>query len=490
MGTTNYARPNVLWICTDQQRFDTLGCYGNRLAATPNIDRLAGAGTKFDAAFCQSPVCTPSRASFLTGRYPRTCRARQNGAAIPETEVLVSRLFAEAGYRCGLAGKLHLKPCFPDSLAADGKEARIDDGYDVFQWSHNSSGMGIEQNAYHDWLHSIGLSWVSTPLDGSSHVNTAMARDTSQIAWCVDAAIDFMQANNDSPWFFSVNPFDPHDPFDPPMEFLEPYLGRLDDIPVPDFVPGELDDKPPWQMYDHIAGAYGGSQPQLAYASLSEKDHRLIRASYQAMCDQIDYHIGRVLDELDALEQARNTIVVFTSDHGVLHGDHGIYFKGPFFYEPAVRVPLIISMAGTIECQTYGGLVELLDIPQTLLEAAGIDPHEGMMGKSLWPLLTGQTGTSSHRSDVYCESYASCEGHNGESSLPAYATMLRTETYKIVVAHGHPTGELYDLRADPGEHRNLWNDKRFYDTKMKLLLRLADRQAYTADPLPVREAIW
>ena len=123
-------RPNILWICTDQQRFDTLGCYGNTFVRTPNLDRLAEAGTLFENAFSQSPVCTPSRASFLTGRYPRTCRTRQNGADIPAQEVLVTRILADAGYVCGLSSKLHLSTCNPS--ACETMERRIDDGYAEF----------------------------------------------------------------------------------------------------------------------------------------------------------------------------------------------------------------------------------------------------------------------------------------------------------------------------------------------------------------------
>ena len=127
-------RPNILWICTDQQRYDTLGCMGNPWVQTPNLDRLAQRGALFERAYCQSPVCTPSRASFLTGRYPRTTRCRQNGQSIPEDEVLVTRLLADAGYSCGLSGKLHLSPCHP-SVAPTG-ERRIEDGYAEVHWSH------------------------------------------------------------------------------------------------------------------------------------------------------------------------------------------------------------------------------------------------------------------------------------------------------------------------------------------------------------------
>ncbi|MCB0072387.1 MAG: sulfatase-like hydrolase/transferase, partial [Caldilineaceae bacterium] len=128
------ARPNILWICTDQQRWDTLGCYGNPHVHTPNLDRLAAQGTVFTHAYSQSPVCTPSRASFLTGRYPRTTRCRQNGQDIPADEVLVTKLLADAGYVGGLSGKLHLSACNP--AASPLGERRIDDGYAVFHWSH------------------------------------------------------------------------------------------------------------------------------------------------------------------------------------------------------------------------------------------------------------------------------------------------------------------------------------------------------------------
>ena len=125
--------PNILWICTDQQRWDTLGVYGNQWVNTPHIDRLASRGMTFDYCYSQSSVCTPSRASFLTGRYPRTCRGRQNGANIPADELLITKILADAGYYCGLSGKLHISAC--NEVAAPMGERRIDDGYAVFDWS-------------------------------------------------------------------------------------------------------------------------------------------------------------------------------------------------------------------------------------------------------------------------------------------------------------------------------------------------------------------
>ena len=143
-------KPNILWICTDQQRYDTLSVLGNRYIRTPALDRLAEQGVVFTHAFAQSPVCTPSRASFLTGRYPRTTRCRQNGQDIPADEVLVSRIFADAGYVCGLSGKLHLSSC------ENGREEkRINDGYHEFHWSHHPNP-DWKGNQYIKWLESRG----------------------------------------------------------------------------------------------------------------------------------------------------------------------------------------------------------------------------------------------------------------------------------------------------------------------------------------------
>ncbi|MCZ6632070.1 MAG: sulfatase-like hydrolase/transferase, partial [bacterium] len=251
-------RPNILWICTDQQRFDTLGCYGNRFVETPNLDGLARESVVFDYAFSQSPVCTPSRASFLTGRYPRTTRCRQNGQSIPEDEVLVTKLLHDAGYVCGLSGKLHISTCNPS--VCHGTERRIDDGYDQFFWSHDA-GAGWPTNEYHQWLRDKGLERGSEPFEGSpDHVKVIPSEEHSQTTFCVERAMTFIRRAGEvgKPWLFSLNPYDPHHAFDPPRDVLEQYREVLQDIPLPNYVEGELENKPVWQQIDH-EGAYGGS---------------------------------------------------------------------------------------------------------------------------------------------------------------------------------------------------------------------------------------
>jgi len=478
------SRPNILWICTDQQRFDTLGCYGNPWVRTPHLDRLAESGVRFEHCYTQNPVCTPSRAAFLTGRYPRTTRTRQNGQSIPADEILVTKLLHDAGYTGGLAGKLHLSACHP--YACRGVERRIDDGYDEFHWSHAPGG-GWAANAHGLWLREKGVEYQDTPFEGSKYVSCGMPAEYHQTTWCVEKAIDFIQAaaGRGQSWFFSVNPFDPHHGFDPPREFLERYLDKLDDIPLPNYVEGELANKPVWQRIDHD-GVYGG-MGDLQFDEMTEWDHRLIRAAYWGMVDLIDQQMGRLLEAVEAAGQRENTLVIFTSDHGEMLGDHGIYLKGPYFYEPAVRVPLIISWPGVIPAgRVAPALVELVDIAPMLLDACGLPGEDGMQGRSLWPILTGQAPLDQHREDVYCEFY----GSNSSYNPPAHATMVRSDRYKLVAAHGQNTGELYDLDADPNETYNRWDDPDYQPVKIDMFGRLCDRMAWTVDPLPLREADW
>jgi choline-sulfatase len=478
-------QPNILWICTDQQRFDTLGCYDNRWVHTPNLDRLAAGGTLFQNAFCQNPLCTPSRASFLSGRYPRTTRTRQNGQSIPADEVLVTKLLADAGYECGLAGKLHLSACAPD--ACPDRERRIDDGYSTFHWSHHPDNHWPSAE-YNQWLRAQGVRFARKPFRGSQYVQTSVAPEYHQTTWCADRAIDFIEAraHTGQPWLFSLNCYDPHHPFDPPEEFLQRYVDRLDEIPLPNYILGELEDKPGVQRTDH-RGAYGGQRKLYPFDRMSADDHRLIRAAYWAMCDLVDMHVGRVLESLERSGQLDNTIVIFMSDHGEMLGDHGFYLKGPFFYEPAVRVPFIVSWPGVIRANERNtNLVELVDLAPTLMEASGQPVHAGMQGRSLWPLLAGDAADYEPRTDVYCEHYGTTHHKPGQTG--AYATMLRTERYKLVSIHGQKFGELYDLQCDPQETHNLWCDPAHQPVKLELYQRLCDRMAWTVDPLPLREA--
>lgn len=490
-------RPNVLWICTDQHRFDALGCTGPPVLETPTIDSLADEGVRFEHAYAQSPVCTPSRASFLTGRYPRTTRCRQNGQNLPRDERLVTRLLADTGYECGLSGKLHVSSIDTSVASTAEREParRVEDGYGTYRWAGTP-----ERGEHHEWLASRDASTEKTPVEGSKYVVRGLAPEDHHTTWCADRAVEFVETRGETPWSFSLNFFDPHQPFDPPAAYLDRYLDRLDEVPAPDYEPGELDEKPLFQeMQRRGDTGYDAT-------AMDAREHRLIRAAYYAMVELVDDAVGRVVDALERTGQREDTLVVFTADHGELLGDHGIYRKGPQFYDPAIRVPLIVAGPGVAPGgRVSEAFVELVDLAPTLLEAVGEDPHPGMQGRSFWPLLRGET--DEHRRDVYCEFYnaqpyeadwtapdevdeealfSRARDPAGVASRTANATMLRTADYKLVALHGLPGGELYDLRADPTETTNRWDDPAYESVKARLLARLTDRMAWTVDPLPER----
>ena len=397
----------------------------------------------------------------------------------------MTKLFRDEGYACGLAGKLHLAPCNP--RVCKGTEERIDDGYDQFFWSHDPSDAWFTHD-YIQWLRDKGLRRDSKPFQESKYVQVIPSEEHSQTTWSIERAMSFIGGAErfKQPWLFSLNMFDPHHAFDPPVAALERYRDRLDDIPLPNYVEGELKNKPIWQRIDH-SGAYG-NKSGYPYTEMSDTDHRWIRAAYWAMIDVIDTQIGRLLNFLEEMGQRENTIVIFTSDHGEMLGDHGIYLKGPYFYEPAVRVPLIISGPGMLNNGSRSSaLVELVDMAPTLLEASDMQPYAGMQGQSLLPLLTGEKALDTHRDDVYCEYYNAMGWHREPA---AHATMVRSRQHKIVVAHGTGGGELYDLDLDPRETDNLWDSPDCTAIRLEMQERVIDRMAWTVDPLPERQAPW
>ncbi len=490
--TSAAKRPNILWICTDAQRWDTLGCYDNDFVKTPAADQLATEGMLFEHAYVQNPLCQPSRAAFLTGRYPVTVGLTKNGQDIKDDAVLITQLLAESGYVCGLSGKLHLKACdnrikdygeewwrYENKTDFDMREPRINDGYTDFHWDHAPNGSPLSD--YTRWVEAKGGKVQYTNREDCKHVQRGMPSDLHQTKWTADVAIDFIERNQDENWCFSLNCFAPHYPFNPSDEYLERYLPNLDQIPLPNWRKGEWDEKSSYEE------AYA-TREWIKYPALemTDNDHRMLRAAYWAMCDQVDDQVARVLQALDESGQRDNTIVIFMSDHGELLGDHGIYTKDAFLYDPCVRVPLIIRWPGKIEAGVRSkALVEITDLAPTLLEAAGLERHPGMQARSMIPLLTGQTDPQTFRDDVYCEYYDS-----NPDDPPQYRTMIRTEKWKLIANHGDSPSQLYDMENDPLEQENLWNKPEVAKIQAELYQRLCDRMAFTVDPIPPRVGLY
>ncbi len=444
-------RPNILWICTDQQRLDTIGALGNPHARTPNLDRLCATGTVFRNAYCQSPVCTPSRSSFLTGRYPGAIGAeRNNNDRWPERADLLPRLLRDqAGYDCGLVGKLHLAGAYQ----REAQDSRVhgvrvfepevrpaDDGYRVFQWSHSPFDDWGRHHAYGNWVRARGFD-----LGEMRRRAEPISAECHQTTFCADAAIEFITGGLERPWLASMNLFDPHPPFDPPSD----YLARFDPaaMPGPAFRSSDLDAQARLADVDFQTSA----MPPDPAADGRRK------AAYHAMIELIDENVGRVLKALEDSGQRERTLIIFMSDHGDVLGDHGLWGKGCRFYDGLVRVPLVVSWSGRMqEGVVSDALVELTDLVPTLMDTAGLDVPGGLPGRSLVPLLTGQAPTNSHREFVRCDYHGAL--NLGREPKRSHGTMIRTEGWKLALYHGTGLGELFNLEQDPMEFDNRWDD--------------------------------
>ena len=455
-------RPNILWICTDQQRFDTIGALNNAQVHTPHIDRLVQSGVSFERAYCQSPICTPSRASFLTGMYPSAVHACGNGNEYwPEAAPLVTALLADAGYDCALAGKLHLA----------GAQGRVEprpqnDGYRLFHWSHGQNDEWETGHDYANWLRAKGHD-LAAMLKQPEDIPPAL----HQTSWCADRAIDFMEADHEGkPWLMSVNIFDPHAPFNPPR----PYLERFDvnEMSGPKFRESDL----------AAQAQLSGIDFQTSARRPEAFDAKRIQAAYYAMIALIDDNVGRMIDALERSGQLHDTVIIFMSDHGEMLGDHGLLLKGCRFYEGLVRVPLIMSWPGQfLSGERRQALVELTDIAPTLLELAGIPAPKRVQGRSLVPLLTVPGNADHHRDYVRCEYYQALNPAARAHFVGSFASMIRDQRYKLVVYHGHGIGELFDLASDPDEHDNLWDDPEMQPIKLGLMQLSFDSLALALD---------
>lgn len=463
-------RPNILWLCTDQQRYDTIHALGNTYIDTPNLDRLCSQGTAFTRAYVQNPVCTPSRASFLSGKYPSSINSNiLGGDNLPEHCTLIPKALADAGYVCGNIGKLHI------SAAWGGHEKRGDDGYQEFIYSLGS-GHDLENgcSAYKDWLDRKGIDWHALFTGDKEHdyywYREDAPADLRQTAWCAEEAISFMERHQEEPWMLSVNCFDPHPPYDAPAEYVEKYLAR--ELPDPIF-----------QEYDYYLGErLKNVRHQTPQPKAPDDEVRRKKASYYGMCEIVDRHFGWIIDAVDRLGLRENTLVIFTSDHGEMLGDHGLTLKGCRFYDGAVRVPLIFSWPGVVkEGFVTDTLAELTDIAPTIAEVCGIsfpDTH----GHSLIPLLAESPDREYvPRTFVRCEFFNSTNDKGG-TLPPVYATMYRDERYKLVTYHTADFGELYDMEADPREQNNLWEKAEYLPLVFKLTKRSYDLSAILERP--------
>jgi arylsulfatase len=477
--------PNILLICTDQQRFDALGAYGNDEIHTPHLDRLAEQGVLFENCYVNSPVCGPSRASLMSGRYVHAHGAWANGVGLPAHERLFSRDLADHGYDCGLVGKFHV-----GGACSGGRlEPRLDDGFRVFRWAHDPYP-GSSENAYHRWLRAVRPDLYESAVQAGAGTGfDAMPTEFHYSRWIGNETIDYLRRSRDpgKPFFFVANFFDPHHGFGAPKEYADAYRDKPLRRPVTR--DQELAGKPP-VLTEASHRSYAGHAR--GYVEYTESELHDVKVNYYAMVSLVDDEVGRILAALDETGLAENTLVVFTSDHGEMLGDHQLMLKGPMMYECAVRVPLLMRWpAGLPAGERRAELVQWIDLASTLLAAAGAPPLPRGQGLDLLPLARGEQ-------DAPVRGWALCEYRNSGHPYPepVHTTMLRRDHWKIVVYHGAPsttrarTGELYDLDRDPAELDNLWDDPAHAAVRAELQESLLDVLVATEDRSQPRLGDW
>jgi len=478
---------NILVILTDQQRKDSLGCYGNPVCQTPNLDRLAESGVRFTRHYVANPICMPNRLSLFTGKNIRNHGLWTNGLLIPE-QPTVAEHFRANGYQTASIGKIHFTPYGGDGGNLESENKWSGPDTPGTEWTgpywgfeHVELTLGHTQPLAHygEWFHNrggTGHMLERHPVSGAMQSGMRnMPEDLHDSTFVAERAIEFLKDRKPDKPFFLVASFpDPHHPFDPPAETAARYASKAIIPPA-----GDLDDLDtrPEHYRQHFQGAWhrsGVGKAKHLDGISQEHTQELIRHTY-AMVDLIDRNVGRLLDALDAENLRDDTIVVFTSDHGELLGDHGLWFKGPFFYEGLINTPLLIACPSTIAPGVSDALFSDLDLSPTLCELAGLAPMPFLDGLSQVPHLENRQASVRERCLI--------EYRTGYGESDCSAKVLVTDQHKYV---RYQTGEeeLTDLREDPKECINVAGDPAYQAIKSKLLADLLDEVLKTEQKGP------
>ncbi|WP_309120645.1 sulfatase-like hydrolase/transferase [Paenibacillus sp.] len=481
-------RPNILLITSDQQHWNTIGAFNAELH-TPNLDRLVREGTTFARAYCPNPTCTPTRASILTGQYPSQHGAWTLGTKLLEDRHVVGDDFAANGYRTALVGKAHFQPLksteeYPSLEAYPLLQdldywRRFDErfyGFDHVELARNHTNEAHVGQHYAIWLEEKGCAnWRDYFLPPTGTMDKAKLHKweipeeyhyNTWIAERTNALLERYSANDDS-FFLWASFFDPH----PPYLVPEPWDTMYDPeaLTIPEASPGEHANNPP-----HF-GLTQSERPDFSYLKetgqeihgyhshlLPEAERKRLVATYYGMVSLLDKYIGRILDRLDELGLADDTIVVFTTDHGHFFGQHGLQAKGGFMYEDLIKLPFLVRYPGRVPAGDVSHAMQsLVDLAPTFLSFAGIPIPHGMAGVDQSDVWTGRK--SAARDHILCE-------FRHEPTTIHQKTYV-DRRYKLTVYYNQTYGELFDLEEDPEERNNRWDDPAFAAIKSGLLLK-------------------
>ena len=433
--------PNFLVIMSDEHGPMWSSAYGHPFVRTPNMQRLAETGATFDAAYCNSPLCVPSRLSFMTGRYVSNCEGWDNAKPLPSDAPTWPYLLRSIGYDSALSGKMHL--IGPDQLHGFRQQLAYDPHGGGHRPTDDPSRTTGGQHPIYLWEEGVPTAdepWLSVKEAGPGSTPMIEADDAIE-----EAALAYLRdpARRDSPWALCVGFVAPHFPFIVPEPYFSMYHPEHADLP--DNPPGHLDNLP--AAANRLARAFN-------FSGYTDDEVRRARAAYYGLITYLDDKIGRLLDALEGTGQAENTVVIHTSDHGESLGEHGLWRKMNF-YEQSARVPLQISWPQLIPGgQRFAGAVSLVDATATILEVAGVDTRtRGVMDLDGVSLLAQMTQPDAPERD---EAFSEHLAHGTDRPR----AMVRQGRWKLAYSHDAmtPDLELYNLESDPGEFRNLAND--------------------------------
>ena len=468
----DHQQPNLLLIWTDEQRADTMACYGNSYIQAPNLDRFAAGAFVFEHAYCTQPVCTPSRASILTGLWPHTHGCIQNNTPLPEEHpTLAEMLGSSAGgdaYHCAYYGKWHLGD---EIVAQRGFEEWLSIEDDIYRPYYSRPEYLERRSDYHHYLVRQGYEPNATAKDGARVFSRDFAAqlpvEHNKAAYLGREAARFIREQpRDRPWVLSVNFLEPHMPF----------TGPLDDLHDPSQVPvGPAFGVAPATNVARKKQQNAARFRENGFGGLplkTETDWRLLRARYYGLVTLVDRAVSEILEALEVSGQAENTVVAYTSDHGEMMGDHACLTKG-ITYEEAIRIPLLIRVPWLSQAQTrIPGRVSLVDLAPTLLELLGQAPPSHVQGVSRAGVLKGTDSLAGN--DAIVE-------WNGEEP---WRTILSRENYKLNLC-ATDQSEFYDLNRDPHELENRFQDPAYRPQIKELAARIRAWQQQTGDTAAV-----
>jgi arylsulfatase A-like enzyme len=508
-------QPNVLLIVCDQLRADHVGFGGSPYIETPNLDRLAARGRVFERAHVANPICMPNRASMITGRAPSAHGLVGNQGALLWTTNTFVRALRRAGYRTAHVGKADLQNGMRRAMGEDTHAAPaplgdpyhsgwdswedperfrsqpIEDPDDFYGYAHLALTIGhadsvaghhlrwaLEQGADVDDLRRRGPKHATTVSDHWWQVyRPRLAEELSTTSYVTEATIDAIDAGRrtEGPWFVHCSFPDPHHPFAPSGRWFDRHDPA--DMPLPATFHDDLAGGP--AHYRAFRDQEASQMPVLMFGP-TEGQYRAAAAAEAGSIEAIDQGIGRILAAIDDNGVTDDTIVIFTSDHGEMFGDHGLMLKGAMHYAGCTRVPLVVAGPGVGRPGRTGALAGSLDLAPTILGLTGTTPFDGIQGHDLTPILDDPA--ASVQDSLYIEEEFPAAALF-PYPVPSSLRTIITEDARLSRFAGVGGGELYDLATDPLERHNLWSDPSGAVLRNELTDRLLDEtMAHAAPP--------